>query len=163
MSVTTQPQRPPPPRVTHIARFERLFRAAAGIDVDKMDLRRYEAFVDNKVADFLQRACEVAKDNGRKCILPSDIPVTKGLAACVDEFRRLDAELALQPVFERAHLGNKPQLELEYDEETYAFLPQLIGGMSIALARSFKVIDPDVTGILTAHWDRAFRLFDLVW
>lgn len=161
MSVTQPPKPVPPLRVTHIARFERLFRVAAGLDVDKEDLRHYEAFLDAKVADLLQRGCEVAKENGRTVILPTDLPITKGLAACIEEFRRLDEELGLQPILER--LGKKPQLELDYDEATYAQLPQIIGGMSIALARSFKILDPNVTGIVTAHWERIFRLFDLVW
>jgi hypothetical protein len=162
MSVTQPPPKPVPPvRPTFITRFERFFRAAASIDVDKEDLRHYQAFLDAKVADFLQRACDVAKDSGRKVILPGDLPITKGLAACMEEFRGLDEELELEPVLER--LGKKPQLDLEYDEETYALIPVLIGGMSIALARSFKIIDPDAKGIVTAHWERAFRLFDLVW
>jgi hypothetical protein len=157
----TQPPAHVPSRVTHIARLERLFRTAAGIDVDKEDLRRYEAFLDTKLADFLQRACEVAKDNARSVIRPADLPITKGLAACIEEFRQLDEELGLSPVLEK--LGKKPQLELDYDEEIYAELPAIVGGMTIALARSFEIIDPGVSGILTAHWERAFRLFDLVW
>jgi hypothetical protein len=35
--------------------------------------------------------------------------------------------------------------------------------MTVALARSFKVIDPDVVGIVTDHWVRVFQLFELVW
>ena len=56
MSVTQPPQPPtpvPPLHVRYIARFERLFRVAGEIDIDKEDLRHYEAFLDIKVADML--------------------------------------------------------------------------------------------------------------
>jgi hypothetical protein len=35
-----------------IARFERFFRAAAGLDVDKEDLKRYADFINRKSAIF---------------------------------------------------------------------------------------------------------------
>ena len=62
MTVTQPPKPMPPVRPTHIARFERLFRVAAGVDIDKEDLRHYEGFLDVKVPDLLRRACEVAQD-----------------------------------------------------------------------------------------------------
>ncbi|MGZ3297268.1 MAG: DUF1931 family protein, partial [Xanthobacteraceae bacterium] len=38
-----------------VARFERFFRAAAGLDVDKEDLKRYADFVNRKIYDLLIR------------------------------------------------------------------------------------------------------------
>ena len=38
----------PPTHVMGIARFERFFRAAAGLDVDKEDLKRYADFINRK-------------------------------------------------------------------------------------------------------------------
>src|SRR5689334_13063382 len=38
-----------------IAKFERFFRLAAGLDVDKSDLRRYSDFVNGKIYDLLLR------------------------------------------------------------------------------------------------------------
>jgi hypothetical protein len=35
-------------------------------------------------------------------------------------------------------------------------------GLSLALARSFKIIDPELKNPDTEHWERAFRLFDLL-
>ena len=34
------------------SRFERFFRAAASLDVDKNDLKRYQEFLDNKIYDL---------------------------------------------------------------------------------------------------------------
>ena len=37
--------------VANVARFERFFRAAANLDVDKDDLKRYNDFVTDKIYD----------------------------------------------------------------------------------------------------------------
>jgi hypothetical protein len=44
-----------------IAKFERFFRLAAGLDVDKSDLRRYNDFVNGKIYDLLLRGQAAAK------------------------------------------------------------------------------------------------------
>jgi hypothetical protein len=41
-------------------------------------------------------------------------------------------------------------------------LVEVFGGLGVAMARSMKLIDPDVTNPATEHWDRAFGLFRLV-
>jgi Domain of unknown function (DUF1931) len=38
----------------------------------------------------------------------------------------------------------------------------VFGGLSVVLARSFKVIDPDLVNPRTEHWERAFTLFRLM-
>jgi hypothetical protein len=43
-----------------------------------------------------------------------------------------------------------------------ARLPDVVGGLSVALARTFKILDPDVKNPQTSHWERAFQVFDLV-
>ena len=65
--------------VMTVDKFERFFRAAAGLDVDKKDLKRYSDFVDHKIYDLLLRGKAAAKENGRDIIQPSDLPITKGL------------------------------------------------------------------------------------
>jgi hypothetical protein len=42
--------------VMSVARFERFFRIAAGLDVDKKDLKRYSDFVNQKTHDLLMDA-----------------------------------------------------------------------------------------------------------
>jgi hypothetical protein len=37
-----------------------------------------------------------------------------------------------------------------------------VGGLSVALARTFKVLDPDLKNPSSRHWERAFRIFDLL-
>jgi Domain of unknown function (DUF1931) len=74
-----------------VVRFERFFRKAAGLDVDKSDLKRYGEFVDKKLYDLLLRGEAAAKANGRDVIQPFDLPITKGLQESIHAFRKMDA------------------------------------------------------------------------
>jgi hypothetical protein len=143
-----------------ISRFERFFRVAASLDVDKDDLRRYNDFVNRKVYDMLLIGQSTAKANSRDVIEPWDLPITKGLQESVHEFKRIDEEVELRPILEQ--LTNLPPLDLAYSEETEARLPGIVGGLSLGLARAFKIIDPKVKNPQTEHWERVFQIFDLL-
>jgi hypothetical protein len=146
--------------VMGIARFERFFRIAAGIDVDKTDLKRYDDFIDHKIYDLLLRGEAAAKANARDIVEPFDLPITKGLQERIHEFRNIDAQIELKPIIDR--LTARPPLDLALSVETEARLPEIVGGLSIALARSFKIIDPDLKNPKSEHWERSLRLFDLL-
>jgi hypothetical protein len=143
-----------------ISRFERFFRAAASLDVDKDDLRRYNDFVNRKVYDLLLIGQATAKANSRDVVEPWDLPITKGLQESVHGFKRMDEEVELRPILEQ--LANLPPLDLAYSEETEARLPGIVGGLSLGLARTFKIIDPKVKNPQTEHWERVFQVFDLL-
>ena len=119
-----------------IAKFERFFRLAAGLDVDKSDLKRYNDFVNAKIYDLLLRGQAAAKANGRVLIEPFDPPITKGLQESIHEFRKIDEQIELKPILD--HLAALPPLDLAYSSETEDRLPEIAGGISVALARSFK-------------------------
>jgi hypothetical protein len=150
----------PPPRVMAVARFERLFRRAAGIEVDKSDLRCYGDFVNRKLYDLLAVGEETARLDGRKSIEPFHLPITKGLQECMRVFRALDEEVELDPILDQ--LAARPPLGLPYGEEMEKLLPAIVGGLSVALARSFKIIDPALKNPSTEHWQRSFQVFDLL-
>lgn len=146
--------------VMNVARFERFFRAAAGLDVDKGDLPRYNEFVQHKIYDLLLLAQATAKANARDIIEPHDLPITKGLQECMHAFRKMDQDIELKPILE--HLAKEPQLDLGYSEETTARLPLVAGGLSVALAQHFRIVDPELKNPQTVHWERALALFDLL-
>jgi hypothetical protein len=150
----------PPPRVMAVARFERLFRRAAGLDVDKSDLRRYSDFVNRKLHDLLVVAEETARLDGRKAIEPFHLPITKGLQRCIEEFRQLDEEVELDPILDQ--LAARPPLELAYGDELESLFPVIVGGLSVALAHSFKIIDPELKNPATEHWQRSLQIFELL-
>jgi len=143
-----------------VSRFKRFFRAAAGLDVDKDDLRRYSDFVNRKVYDLLLIGQATAKANRRDVIEPWDLPITKGLQESVRDFERTDEEVELWPILEQ--LAALPPLDFAYSEETEARLSGLVGGLSLGLARTFKVLDPKLKNPQTAHWERTFQIFDLL-
>jgi hypothetical protein len=143
-----------------VARFERFFRAAAGLDVHKQDLKRHDGFVNNKVYDLLIRGEETAKANGRSLIEVIDLPITKGLRECIHLFKELDETIDLKPILDR--LTARPSLDLDYSQQTEAYLPDLVGGLSVALARAFNIVDPDLKNPQAVHWQRIFVIFDLL-
>jgi hypothetical protein len=146
--------------VIGVSHFERFFRAASGLDVDKDDLKRCQIFVNHKVADLLIRAEALAKADGRDLIEYTDLPITKGLQESIDRFEQLDVEVELAPVLER--ITGWPQLDSGLTEDTRERLPFVAGGLCLALARTFPVLDPAVKNPQTKHWERAFQIFDLL-
>jgi hypothetical protein len=146
--------------IMNVAKFERFFRAAAGLDVDKEDLRRYDEFINHKIYDLLLRAQATAKANNRDVIRPFDLPITKGLQESIHAYKDINEEVELKPILEQ--LTKFPVMDLAYGDDTEALLPDIAGGLSVALARSFKVMDPDVKNPMSEHWGRAFRIFDLL-
>jgi hypothetical protein len=146
--------------VMAVPRFQRFFRAAAGIDVDKSDLKRYSDFVFEQIYDMLIRAQANARANIRDVIEPWDLPITAGLQERIHEFERLDEEIEVEPFIER--LAARPPLDVTLGEEAQDQLPYVAGGLSVALARSFMIIDPLLENPSTEHWERAFHLFDLL-
>lgn len=144
--------------VTSVAKFERFFRAAASLDVDKTDLKRYTDFVNEKIHDLLVYAQAAAKANGRDVIEPHDLPITKGLRKNLERFRKLDEEIELWPVLD--HLATRPRLDLSLSDETEARLPEIAGGLSVALGRAFRILDPKVKNPQSEQWERCIRVFD---
>jgi hypothetical protein len=146
--------------VMGISKFERFFRSAAGLHVDKDDLKRYSDFVNEAIYRFLLIAQATARANDRGIIEPYDLPVTKGLQENMHKFRSLDEEIEMRPILE--HLAARPQLDLLYSEQLEARLPEFVGGLSLALAGAFKIIDPKLVHPSSEHWERAFELFSLL-
>ncbi|GAB3887763.1 DUF1931 family protein [Kibdelosporangium lantanae] len=146
--------------VMNVARFERFFRIAAGIDVDKSDLRRYNDFVNHKLYDLCLLGVAAAKENGRDVIQPYDLPVTKGLQERVREFDQLDEEIDITGIL--AALAELPPLDAALSDEAELWLPRIAGGLSIAVARTFRIVDPKLRNPSSDHWEKAFHLFDLL-
>lgn len=146
--------------VMGISRFERFFRAAAGVDVDKNDLRRYHEFLDAKLYDLLLIGQATAKASGRDVIEPFDLPITKGLQESIHRFRRLDEEIEVGPILEL--LARRPPLDLVVRDVTDEKLPEIAGGLSYALSQAFRIVFPDRRNPQTMQWERVQRIFDLL-
>ena len=53
MIAAVQSKKKPTSHVMSVAKFERFFRIAAGLDVDKEDLKRYSDCINQKIYDLL--------------------------------------------------------------------------------------------------------------
>lgn len=160
MIAAVQWNMPPTGHIMSVAKFERFFRTVASLDVDKQDLKRYSDLISQNLHDLLLRAQAAAKANGRVLLEPFDLPIAKGLQECVHEFERLDEEIELRPILD--HLAARPPLDLAYGEDVEARLPEIVGGLSVALARTFNIIDPGLKNPSSEHWRKCFRIVDLL-
>ena len=138
---------------------QRFFRAAGSIDVDRADVDRFRTFVDGKVDDLAIAGRDTARWNGRDVIAPQDLPITRGLQEQMREFGRLDEADDIREWL-RGTLRRPPD-DVTFGEETEGVLTEVFGGISVALARSFRIVDPEVRNPSTRDWDRVLDLFRL--
>ena len=143
-----------------IATFERFFRSVASIKIAKNDVRRFRAFVDEQIDDIAIAGRNSAKWNGRDVVVAQDLPITKGVQERMREFDKLEEAEEIRELLRQA--VRLPPGDVTFAEDTERLLPELFGGLSVALARSFRVVDPKVANPSTVHWDRVFTLFRLV-
>ena len=143
-----------------IPELKRFFRAAGSIDVDKADVRRFVEFVDERVDDLAIAGRDAARWNGRDVIAPQDLPITAGLQEQMRAFGKLEEADELRR-FLRGTV-RRPPGDVTFGDETEDVLVEVFGGLGVALARSFRIIDPDVENPQTQHWDRSFALFRLL-
>ena len=146
--------------VMGVKKFEQFFRAAGGLDVDRDDIKRYLDFSNDVIYDLLVRGRAVARANVRDVIEPWDLPITAGLQQSIHWFRNLDQEIELRPILEA--VAARPPLDATLDEATERYLPEVFGGVSVALARSFTLIRAGVKAVHSEDWERAFSLFRLL-
>ena len=146
--------------VMGFVKFERFFQAAGGVDVDRNDMKRYLEFVNRTIYDLLVIGQAHAESNGRDTIEPSDLTITAGLQETISEFRKLDEGIELRPILD--YIAVRPPLSAIMSDDTQQGLPEVFGGISVALARTLKILDPSARGVPPAEWDRAFRIFDLL-
>ena len=143
-----------------IPAFERFFRSVANIKIDKNDVRRFREFVDEQIDDIAIAGRNSAKQNGRDVIVPQDLPITKGVQERMREFDKLEEAEEIRALLRQ--VMRRPPGDVTFAEDTEDLLPELFGGLSVALAQAFRVVDPTVSNPSTEHWNRAFMLFRLV-
>ncbi len=146
--------------VMAIRQFERLFREAASLDIDKSDLKRLEEFIALRLHDLLVRGQASAKMNGRDLIEYADLPITAGLQENIQEFRKLDETLNLSPILDK--LSGLPLLDLDYAESTLERIPEITGGMTISLAKVFRVLDERLKNPGSDEWEKVEQIYRIL-
>ena len=140
--------------------FERFFRSVASINIDKNDMRRFREFVDEQIDDIAVAGRNSAKWNGRDVIVAQDLPIPKGVQERMREFDKLDEAEEIRELLRQ--VVRRPPGDITFAEDTEQLLPELFGGLGIALARSFRVVDATVSNPSAEHWNRVFTLFRLM-
>jgi hypothetical protein len=146
------------PHVMSVPKFEHFFREAADLDIDKEDLARLNDFINGEIESLLIRAQALAKQNLRDVIQPQDLPITKGLQENIERFRRFDKDVNLRSELDQITI--RPRLDMAYSDETDAQLPDIAGGLSVALAHVLKIIDPKLRHPFGEEWERATKVFN---
>src|SRR3954451_15360546 len=114
--------------------FERFFRSVAQLKVDKNDVKRFREFVDGIIDDIAIAGRNSARANDRDVIAPMDLPITKGLQERMREFDKLDEAADIRAVLAAVR---RPPADVTFSEETEEMLPEVFGGLGIAVARAF--------------------------
>ena len=141
-------------------KFRRFFQVAAGLHVDNDDLKRYSDFVNEKLADLLIVAQAAAKASDRDVVLLHDLPITKGLQECVHRFEKLEGASELEPLL--ADIAAIPPVRRVLSDEVTSRVPLVVGGLSLALARTLRIVAPTQSNPRTAEWAQAFAIFNLL-
>jgi hypothetical protein len=128
--------------------------------VDRRDLKRHNDFIHEQLYDLLLMAQATALANGRKVVVLQDLPVTRGLADSMAAATGIGGRIDLAPIVDR--LATYPMLELPVDRQAQALLPTVVGGLSLALARTLAAVTPAGRTPEAEHWDHAFHLVDLL-
>ncbi|HEY2224497.1 DUF1931 family protein [Actinomycetospora sp.] len=137
--------------------FQRFFRSVGHIKVDRNDVKRFRAFVDEMIDDIAITGRNAAAWNGRDVIAPQDLPLTKGVQERMREFDKLEEAGEIRA--QLAQTVRRPPADVTFSEETEDVLVELFGGLAIALARTFRVVAPEVVDPGTAHWERVTTIF----
>jgi hypothetical protein len=140
--------------------FERFFRSVASIKIDKGDVRRFRKFVDEQIDDIVITGRNSAKWNGRDVIAAQDLPITKGLQERMREFDKLEEADEIRELLRQ--VVRQPPGDIAFADDAEQLLPELFGGLSVALARSLRVVDPTVSNPSPEQWNRVFALFGLM-
>jgi hypothetical protein len=139
-------------------KMEKFFREAAGLNIDKNDLKRISDLVGRKLNDLLIVGVRNAGYNGRDIVMEPDLPLTKGFMESMKEFSALETELEIKPILEQ--LAAYPPLDLDLSVDVEEMLPDLTGALLIIMAHTMKIMEPKVTNPDTEMWKRVEKILD---
>ncbi|ANS28653.1 hypothetical protein R1CP_19855 [Rhodococcus opacus] len=141
------------------ATFGHVFREVADIEVDRTDLPQCDAIVTDTLYRLLLTGQASAAIARRYIIEPEDLPITRGLREDIHTFTGLGHRIELERILTR--LAVYPPLDRIPATETKAEFPDLVGGLTVALARTSAVVSPGVPRLAPGHWDALRSLVEI--
>jgi len=146
--------------VMGIKQFQRLFREAARLNIDKNDVKRLSDFVGKRLRNLLILGQVAANINGRDIIDYQDIPITGGLQQAIRDFKEFDEELSLKPILEQQ--ATLPPLKLGISDMVEKKIPDIVGGITVSLARVFKAVNPDLKNPGSREWEQVEEIYRIL-
>lgn len=146
--------------VMAVKQFQKLFRTAAGLNVDKNDIKRLSNFINEKLADLLLFGQVSARVNNRDVIDFTDLPITKGLQTNIHEFKNMDETLDMQPILEQQ--AKLPSLKLDYSATLQSKIPELVGGITVSLAKAFRALDKSIKNPSPIEWEKVEAIYNIL-
>ncbi len=146
--------------VMGIKQFQKLFREAAKLNIDKNDIKRLSDFVSKQLHNLLVLGQVTASINGRDIIDYQDIPITAGLQQAIRDFKGYNEELSLSPILEQQ--AKLPPLKLGISDMLEKKIPELVGGITVSLAKVFKAIKPELKNPGTEEWQQVEEIYHIL-
>ncbi len=146
--------------VMGIKPLQRLFRHVAGLEIDKSDVKRLNDFIGERLRALLVQGQVAASVNGRDIIDYQDIPITNGLQQAIREFREIDQEIALASILEQQ--ATLPPLRMDLSKLLEKKLPLLVGGITVSLARVFRIVNRDVKNPTAREWEQVEEIYHVL-
>jgi hypothetical protein len=137
--------------------LQKLFRRAAGLEIDKSDVKRLNDFIGKRLHALLIQGQVAASVNGRDIIDYQDIPITYGLQLALRDFKEIDQELALALILEQ--LAKLPPLRKGLSKILEKKLPLLVGGITVSLARIFRIVNSDLKNPTSREWEQVEEIY----
>ncbi len=144
--------------VIGVSKFESFFRKAGSLDIDKSDVKRIYDFTNEVIYRLLSKGMKNASLNSRDVLWYSDLPITEGLENQIKNFRDMNEEIDLEGILEA--IVKFPPLKYEIGEDVENELPNVAGGILLALITTFKTLDPKVKNPQTEEWEKAKTIFE---
>ena len=91
---------------------------------------------------------------------PRTCPSRKGSSSACTRFQKIDTDIGLLSLLEEMEVV--PPTDLALSEEAETKLPQVAGGVSVALARTIRILDPGLKAPHSKDWEEAFGVMDLL-
>jgi hypothetical protein len=101
-----------------------------------------------------------AGERHRDRVESQDLQLSQSLEGCISIFERIDEQVEMRTLL--AYLVSLPRAHPHTSRAAAERLSAVPGGLSVALARSLRIADPDLRKPRTMRWQRAFQLVELL-
>ncbi|RTZ98163.1 MAG: hypothetical protein DSY90_05125 [Deltaproteobacteria bacterium] len=146
--------------VMGVKQLQRLFRQVSGLEIDKSDVKRLNDFIGNRLRTLLLQGQVAASINGRDIIDYQDIPITIGLQQAIREFIDRDEKLSLAKILRQQ--ATLPPLRMDITDLLEKKLPELVGGITVGLAKVFRVVNKEIKNPGSREWDQVEEIYRIL-